>query len=215
LDHEALIDTLASLDDDQVVKAVLTAAARRRLSHSEFAYVDAAGNGHLPINDPEHVRAALARFSQTHFESAAAREHARRKIQAAAKKFGIDLAEDDDVSKADATPAGIFVEITKADVELGVIYGIANVANVIDRQGDVIRPLELRKAAWDFIANHNAANDTHEADMPGKFVESWFEGDEWHVGFRPDDIDVARDAANGGYVGFSIEGAANRVEIAA
>ena len=219
MDETLLVEALANLSDEAILKATLDAAARKKLPDSDYAYIDSDGGRHLPIADEEHIRAALSRFGQQSFASTDDKRKAAKKILARAKKLGVEVADDDPVraaageSVAKGEPAGLFVSITKADVELGVIYGIASVANLVDRQGDVVRPLELRKAAWDFLAEHNAANDTHEGDLPGKFVESWFEGDEWHVGFRPDDIQVARDAADGGYCGFSIEGTANRVAI--
>ena len=74
--------------------AELSTKSRRRLPRSTFAYVDSKGAEHLPLNDESHVRNAIARFSQTDFESAAARERARRKILAAARRHGIDVAED-------------------------------------------------------------------------------------------------------------------------
>jgi len=43
----------------------------------------------LPINDGAHVRNALARFNQTQFEDAAARDRARTRLLKAAKKYGI------------------------------------------------------------------------------------------------------------------------------
>ena len=55
---------------------------------------------HRPINDDEsHVRNAIARFNQTDFESAAAKERARKKILAAAKKYDIEVDEDHNVAK--------------------------------------------------------------------------------------------------------------------
>jgi uncharacterized membrane protein len=74
-----------------------TTTQRDRLKKSDFAYVDQQGGEHLPIHDAEHVRNALARWSQTDFESATAKDQARKKILRAAKKFGIDVAEDDQV----------------------------------------------------------------------------------------------------------------------
>ena len=61
----------------------LTAKQRDRLKKSDFAYVDSEGGEHLPIHDEAHVRNAIARFNQTHFESERARAAARRKILAA------------------------------------------------------------------------------------------------------------------------------------
>jgi hypothetical protein len=79
--------------------AQLTAAGREKLKSSEFAYVDSGGGEHLPINDEPHVRNAIARFNQTEFESVAAKERARRKIVAAAKKYGIEIRTGSNVQK--------------------------------------------------------------------------------------------------------------------
>ncbi len=216
MEDEQLIEQLAGMPEERVLKAVLNAAARKKLSDSDYAYIDSKGGRHLPINDADHVRNALARFDQTQFESEEAKATAKEKITAAAKKFGVEVGDEDEVAKAE--PAGIFVTIEKADLEEGVIYGVASVANVKDRQGDVIRPDVLRKAAHEFLASRNGAfDDTHGylggGDIPGKLVESWMDGDRWRIGFRPDDIEVAKAAANGEYVGFSIEGLARRVEV--
>ena len=55
--------------------AELSTAQRERLHDSSFAYIDKTGERHLPINDEEHVRNAISRFSQTDFEDAEARQH--------------------------------------------------------------------------------------------------------------------------------------------
>ena len=78
----------------------LTAKARDRLKKSQFAYVDRDGGEHLPIHDASHVRNAIARFNQTDFESKAAKERARKKILAAAKRHDIEVDDDDNVAKA-------------------------------------------------------------------------------------------------------------------
>jgi len=67
----------------------LNSKKRSRLPDRAFAYVDARGRRRLPINDESHVRNALARFNQVAFEDEAARERARIKLLAAAKKYGI------------------------------------------------------------------------------------------------------------------------------
>ena len=67
----------------------LSATARAKLPASAFAYVDASGRRRLPIHDASHVRNALARFDQTAFESDGAREKARQRLLAAARKYGI------------------------------------------------------------------------------------------------------------------------------
>jgi hypothetical protein len=77
--------------------AELTEKKRDKLTKSQFAYVDKEGGEHLPIHDASHVRNAIARFNQTHFESKAAAERARKKVLAAAKRFDIEVDEDDNV----------------------------------------------------------------------------------------------------------------------
>jgi hypothetical protein len=77
--------------------AQLTTKQRDRLKKSDFAYVDEAGGEHLPIHDEAHVRNAIARFNQTHFESERAKAAARRKILAAARKHDIDVSEEDNI----------------------------------------------------------------------------------------------------------------------
>lgn len=79
--------------------AELDTTDREKLDKREFAYVDKSGEGHLPIPDEAHVRNAIARFNQTDFESATAKEAARKKILAAAKRHGIEVAEDDNIRK--------------------------------------------------------------------------------------------------------------------
>jgi hypothetical protein len=72
----------------------LTAKKRDRLRSNQFAYVDSDGGEHLPIHDASHVRNALARFNQTHFESRTAKERAHRKILRAAERFGVEVEND-------------------------------------------------------------------------------------------------------------------------
>jgi hypothetical protein len=78
--------------------AELTAKKRDNLRSNQFAYVDKKGGEHLPIHDESHVRNAMARWNQTDFESASAKESARRKIVAAAKRHGIEVNDDDKVA---------------------------------------------------------------------------------------------------------------------
>jgi hypothetical protein len=83
--------------------ADLDAADRDKLRKSQFAYVDSNGEGHLPMPDESHVRNAMARWNQTEFESAADKEKARKKILAAAKKYGIEVSDDDKVAHRTAS----------------------------------------------------------------------------------------------------------------
>ena len=79
--------------------AELDTKKRERLSKRQFAYIDKDGGEHLPIHDESHVRNAMARFNQTDFESKSAKEAARRKILAAARRHGIDVDESSNVAK--------------------------------------------------------------------------------------------------------------------
>jgi hypothetical protein len=79
--------------------AELTETGRKHIARKNFAYVDSQGGEHLPIHDEDHVRNAIARFNQTAFESVEAKEKARRKILAAAKRHGIEVAKDDEIAK--------------------------------------------------------------------------------------------------------------------
>ncbi|MGH2408319.1 MAG: DUF6582 domain-containing protein [Candidatus Limnocylindrales bacterium] len=73
---------------------------RARLSDDDFAYIDGDGERHLPINDDDHVRNALARFRMVVFESQGSKARAARRIIAAARRRGIFVDEHDDVVRA-------------------------------------------------------------------------------------------------------------------
>jgi hypothetical protein len=80
--------------------AQLDTADRNRLRDSSFAWIDKDGERHLPINDEEHVRNAIARFNQTDFDEPGAKAKAARKIMAAARRHGIEVDADDNVARA-------------------------------------------------------------------------------------------------------------------
>ena len=84
--------------------AELDTKDREKLDRRQFAYVDRNGEGHLPIHDEPHVRNAMARWNQTEFESASAKEAARKKILAAAKGHGIEIAADDKIRRPARAP---------------------------------------------------------------------------------------------------------------
>ena len=83
--------------------ATLTEKGRDRLRSGQFAYVDKKGEEHLPINDESHIRNAMARWNQTEFDSAAAKERARKKIVAAAKRHDIEIEDDSQIAKPSRT----------------------------------------------------------------------------------------------------------------
>jgi hypothetical protein len=78
----------------------LSAEERHRLKDSDFAYIDRDGERHLPIHDESHVRNAISRWNQTHFDSKKSRDEARLRILKAAEKHGIDVSGDDKIRKA-------------------------------------------------------------------------------------------------------------------
>ena len=78
--------------------ARLKTSERKDLPDSAFAYIDRDGERHLPINDADHVRNAISRFDQTDFQSRTAKEEARKRIVAAAKRHDIEVADDSDVA---------------------------------------------------------------------------------------------------------------------
>jgi len=81
--------------------AELDAKKRDKIRKRDFAYVDQAGDGHLPIHDESHVRNAMARWNQTDFESAEAKDKARKKIVAAAEKHDIEVDPDSKVANSE------------------------------------------------------------------------------------------------------------------
>ena len=79
---------------EDVEKKKLNAAARNKLKDSDFAYIGPDGEKHLPIHDAAHVRNALARLNQTGISSEA-KAKAKRKILAAARRFGVNVSKSD------------------------------------------------------------------------------------------------------------------------
>lgn len=103
IDEETPVVKACALTECEVcayaaTKAKLDTDARHSLSDSDFAYIDSKGGRHLPIHDAAHVRNALARFNQTHFESDEAKAGAHRKIVARAKELGIEVTAEKEVS---------------------------------------------------------------------------------------------------------------------
>src|SRR2546430_17677139 len=74
------------------VVAELDTKDREKMDKRKFAYVDKEFEGHLPINDDEHVRNAMARFNQTDFESGTKMETSRKMIVTAANRRGLQVA---------------------------------------------------------------------------------------------------------------------------
>lgn len=70
--------------------AELNEAQRDRLDEDQFAFPKERKE---PLNNASHVRNAIARFNQVEGVSDAERDEAWKRIQKAAKKFGVEVSE--------------------------------------------------------------------------------------------------------------------------
>ena len=61
---------------------------RDKLSGGEFAFPK---QRKMPLNDASHVRNALARFNQVEGVSQSERQEAKKRIERAAKRFGVEM----------------------------------------------------------------------------------------------------------------------------
>ena len=120
-------------------------------------------------------------------------------------------------------------QIAKADTALGVVYGFASVAGIVDTQDDVIEPAVLEKAVVEFMQDHRAAGEMHNGQpKTGTVVESVVMSPEkatamglpaevakamptaWWIGVKADPATLAK-VKDGSYRMFSIEGTGTRV----
>jgi hypothetical protein len=70
----------------------MSAAEKDRLSDDQFAFPDQRKE---PLNDASHVRNAIARFDQVEGVSDAERDQAWKRIKEAARRFGVEVSEND------------------------------------------------------------------------------------------------------------------------
>lgn len=70
----------------------MSTSQKDRLSRSEFAFPSERKE---PLTDAGHVRNAIARFDQVEGVSDAERDRAWKRIMAAAKRFEVEVSEDD------------------------------------------------------------------------------------------------------------------------
>jgi class 3 adenylate cyclase len=159
--------------------ATLDARKRRQLPDRAFAYVDSTGRRRLPINDEAHVRNALARFDQVHFEDEAARDRARGRLLRAARRYGIVpvgfiTGQLSPVGRR-RPPTGV-VTFLMADIEAST----ALLARLGDRYGPVL--LDIRRLVRRSIRRVGG----HEVDA---------RGDEYLAAFAhaPDAVEAAID----------------------
>jgi hypothetical protein len=71
-------------------RAELNEAQRDRLEEDQFAFPKERKE---PLNNASHVRNAVARFNQVEGVSDSKRDEAWRRIEKAARKFGVELSE--------------------------------------------------------------------------------------------------------------------------
>jgi hypothetical protein len=93
------------LKNGEITSKALSAADRKAMPTSSFAFVDKKGGKHLPIHDEAHAKAALSRFGKQDFSEAKgsaadAKQAAARKIKSAAAKHGIEVSDETDVATA-------------------------------------------------------------------------------------------------------------------
>lgn len=102
--------------------------------------------------------------------------------------------------------------------ELGIIWGFASVADVVDLQDEVVPQAELEKAVYDYMESYynGAANikENHETEAPVVLVESslmWIGGKlRWYVGVKLLSEELKQKARDGEIKGFSIGGMASK-----
>ena len=128
-------------------------------------------------------------------------------------------------------------EIRKSDSERMQAFGWASVSmteggeQLEDWQGDMIDPEDLEQAAYEFVRLYGDGGEMHEPDkrIVAKLIESVVFTEEktrllgipdgiipvgWWIGFQVMDADVWEKVKDGTYSMFSIEGTAERIEVA-
>lgn len=171
-----------------------------------------------------HARTAIGNERKTR---AARREMAATSAAESVKNPDVGLeteeAEGDIVHAAKAWSLPLTVK--KFDQDQQLVFGWASVVEkdgmvVVDKQGDIIPPLELEKAVYKYVIDSRDQGDMHDRVGVGKMVESMvFTKDKqmalgidlgmvgWWVGFRVDDNDLWAAVKRGERPEFSIGGA--------
>lgn len=114
----------------------------------------------------------------------------------------------------------VSVKVERASEELGILWGYASVADIVDLQGDVVPQAVLIAAVYQFMEAYYAGAATiktnHEKPAKAVLVESTFHlvgtNVAWYVGVKLLDEDLRKAARNGEISGFSIGGYADPVE---
>ncbi len=139
--------------------------------------------------------------------------------------------EEVDKSAEQGEPWEVEVVVTKAEdvKDQHLMFGFASMAEmdgklIIDKQGDMIDPEDLEKAAYDFVLYHRRLGDMHERIGVGDMVESMVFTKQkqellgidlgvqgWWVGFKVTDEDLWKRVKAGELPEFSIGGRALRM----
>ncbi len=106
------------------------------------------------------------------------------------------------------------INVTRKSDELGILWGYASVADIVDLQGDVVPQNELFQSAYQFMEDYYAGQATlkvnHDKPASAVLVESTFHvigtNVGWFVGVKLLDDDLREAARKGEISGFSIGG---------
>jgi hypothetical protein len=112
------------------------------------------------------------------------------------------------------------LEIVRKSDELGILWGYASVADVVDLQGDIVPQDELVRAVYEFMEAYYSEQATikenHDQAADVVLVESTFHflaGKlRWYVGVKLLDEELRKAAREGDISGFSIGGYAETDE---
>ncbi len=128
------------------------------------------------------------------------------------------------------------LKIVKTDDSQQLVFGWANVAvavdgqPVVDLQDDIMPPAELEKAAYGFVLDYRATGVMHKGGAIGTLIESFMVTPSkldvmglakdaiqprWWVGFKIHDAETFAKVKRGELSMFSIQGRADRIEVAA
>lgn len=140
--------------------------------------------------------------------------------------------------KADQSSVTWEVEFSKVDSDKREVFGWASVVEldgrpVVDRQGDLITPDEIERAAYSYVMKSRTGGHQHRRDGAAPFkasdmIESIVFTDEkvakmglpddfprgWWVGYKVHDEDTWSKVKNREVTGFSIHGSGKRQKIA-
>jgi hypothetical protein len=106
------------------------------------------------------------------------------------------------------------LEVVKKSDELGILWGYASVADLVDRQGDVVSQDELVQAVYQFMEDYYSEQasikENHRQPADLVLVESTFHflgcRLRWYVGLKLLSEELRQAARDGDISGFSIAG---------